>query len=97
MIIFSGATFPPPEALARGLIDEAVAPKALIERAVAAAETLAALSPPAFALTKRQMRQPVAERTAANARSFDDKVVDVWTSQETLNRIRDYVARTLKK
>ena len=96
-IIFSGATFAPPDALARGLIDEIVAPEALLARAVAAAETLAALSPPAFALTKRQMRQPVAERTASNADAVDDAVTDTWTAPETAARIRDYVARTLKK
>jgi enoyl-CoA hydratase len=96
-VIFGGATFAPPEASERGLIDEAVAPDELFERAVAAAETLAALSPPAFALTKRQMRQPVAERTAANARAYDDDVVKVWSAAETVSRIRDYVARTLKK
>jgi enoyl-CoA hydratase len=96
-VIFSGATFAPPEALMRGLVDEAVAPEILIERAIAGAETLAALSPPAFALTKRQMRQPVAERTAANARAYDDEVVKVWSAAETVSRIRDYVARTLKK
>jgi len=96
-IIFSGATFLPTDAKARGLIDESVAPEALMERALAAAETLAALSPSAFALTKRQMRQPVAERTASNARDFGDKVTETWTAQHTLDYVRDYVARTLKK
>jgi enoyl-CoA hydratase len=96
-IIFGGATFPPTDALTRGLIDEIVPADALIDRAVAAAETLAALSPAAFALTKKQMRQPVAERTASNTRAFGDKVVDVWAAQGTLDYIRAYVARTLKK
>jgi enoyl-CoA hydratase/carnithine racemase len=95
--IFSGATFAPGDAKARGLIDEIVTPEALIERAVAAAETLAALSPSAFALTKRQMRQPVAERTANNAGAYDGAVTETWTAPETAARIRDYVARTLKK
>ena len=96
-IIFSGATFPPADALARGLIDEIVPLDALMDRAVAAAETLAALSPDAFAITKRQMRQPVAERTAHNARDFGDAVVGVWSAQDTLDYVRAYVARTLKK
>jgi enoyl-CoA hydratase len=96
-IIFSGKTFTPPDALARGLIDEIVAPDMLMDRAIAAAETLAALSPSAFALTKRQMRQPVAERTASNAQDFGDAVTKTWTAPETANRIRDYVARTLRK
>ncbi|MEA2930189.1 MAG: enoyl-CoA hydratase [Hyphomicrobiales bacterium] len=96
-VIFSGATFAPEDAKARGLIDEIAAPQALIDRAIAAAETLAALSPAAFALTKQQMRQPVAERTARNARDFGNEVTETWTAQGTLDHVRDYVARTLKK
>jgi hypothetical protein len=61
------------------------------------AESVAALSPRAFAVTKSQMRQPVAERTASNARDFDEAVVGVWTAQDTLGYVRDYVAKTLKK
>jgi enoyl-CoA hydratase len=96
-VIFSGATFAPPEAIARGLIDEIVAADALMDRAVAAAKSLAALSPAAFALTKRQMRQPVAERTTNNAAACGDAVTEAWTTPETIARIRDYVTRTLKK
>jgi enoyl-CoA hydratase len=96
-IVFSGATFPPPDAKARGLIDDIVPADALMDHALRAAETLAALSPQAFAVTKSQMRQPVAERTASNARDFDEAVVGVWTAQETLDCVRDYVAKTLKK
>jgi enoyl-CoA hydratase len=96
-LIFSGATFAPGEAAARGLVDEIAPPDTLMDRAVAAAETLAALSPPAFALTKRQMRQPVSERMANNAAACGDQVTETWTAPETVARIRDYVARTLKK
>ena len=60
--IFSGATYTPPEAVARGLVHDIVDPHVLIEHAVAAAKTLAALSPPAFATTKRQTRGPALER-----------------------------------
>ena len=38
--LYSGATFTPDVALARGLIDQVVEPAALLDRAVAAAETL---------------------------------------------------------
>ena len=43
--ILSGATYSPEVALARRLVDEMVEPAALLDRAIAAAETLAALSP----------------------------------------------------
>jgi enoyl-CoA hydratase len=95
--IFGGATFEPPHAVKRGLIDEIVEPEAVMNEAIAAAEKLAALSPPAFALTKRQMRQPVAERTAANERSCGGEVTDLWVAQASHDYIRAYVARTLKK
>src|ERR1700694_4578974 len=63
--IFSGATYPPPQALERGLIHELVEAEGLIDRAIAAAGTLAALPPTAFALTKRQPRQLALERLAS--------------------------------
>jgi enoyl-CoA hydratase/carnithine racemase len=93
--IFSGATYPPPQGVERGLVHEIIEPDALLERAVAAATTLAALSPRAFAQTKRQTRAPALER-------MDDAetaaaVEQIWAAPETLAFIRDYVARTLRK
>ena len=96
-VISGGATVEPDEGLRRGLLDETVAPDALMARAVAAAETLAALSPAAFALTKKQMRQPVAERTANNEGSYGGDIEAIWAAQATHDYIRAYVARTLKK
>jgi enoyl-CoA hydratase len=93
--VLSGATFVPEDALARGLIDEIAEPDALLDRAVAAAERLAALSPAAFAMTKRQLRAGVRERVAQAG--GDAVATDIWTAPETLSHIRDYVARTFKK
>jgi enoyl-CoA hydratase len=93
--IFSGATYAPPEALARGLVHEIVDPPALIERAIAAAKTLAALSPAAFALTKRQIRGSASQ--PPNRADIDAAVTEIWTAPATLDRIRDYVDRTLRK
>ena len=95
--ILSGATFPAEVAVHRGWANEAVEPARLMERAMAAAQELAALSPPAFAQTKQQIRQPVAERYAAGGEATDQAVTDIWCADASLARIRDYVARTLKK
>jgi len=95
--IFSGATYPPTDALVRGLVDELVDPAVLLDRAVAAAQTLAALPPAAFVLTKRQTRQPALERLESVGRAVDVAVEEIWTAPETLERIRDYVAQTFKK
>jgi enoyl-CoA hydratase len=94
--IFSGATFAPDDAVVRGLVDEVVDPEALIKRAVVAAQTLAALSPPAFAVTKRQTRASAIERVA-RADHIDEEIVKLWCADETLARVRDYVSRTFKK
>jgi enoyl-CoA hydratase len=96
--MFSGATFTPDVALTRGLVDElAEGPAALFDRAMAAAEALAALSPAAFAQTKQQIRQPVTDAMERHGRHVATAAEEIWTTPETLDRIRGYVARTLKK
>ena len=92
-----GATYAPADALTRGWVDEVAAPGALIGRAMAAAQALAALSPPAFAQTKAQLRQAVSERYGASGEATDKAVTAIWTAPETLNYVRDYATRTLKK
>jgi enoyl-CoA hydratase len=94
-VLFSAATYPPAQAMERGLIDEIVDPGVLLERALACANALAALPPTAFAVTKRQVRQAVLER--ANLDPSQAEVEKIWTAPETLARIREYVSRTLHK
>ncbi|MGE0038299.1 MAG: enoyl-CoA hydratase/isomerase family protein [Xanthobacteraceae bacterium] len=95
--IFNGATFAPEEAMARGLVDEIVEPEQLQGRALSVAIALAALSPAAFALSKRQTRQPSLDRLERDGSRIDDEVMQIWCAHDTLDRIRDYVTRTLKK
>jgi enoyl-CoA hydratase/carnithine racemase len=95
--ILSGETFAAETASHRGWVNEVVEPALLMERAMAAARALAALSPAAFAQTKTQIRQPVTERLQATGKATDKSVTDIWTAPATLAFIRDYVARTLKK
>jgi enoyl-CoA hydratase len=95
-IVNSGATFAPDVAVDLGLIDEAVLGDALLARAIAAAAKLAAIGP-AFALTKRQIRQAVRERLEKDGPRFDPAVDAIWYAPETAARIRDYVTRTFKK
>jgi enoyl-CoA hydratase len=61
------------------------------------AQELAALSPAAFAHTKAQLRQPVAEHYARSGRATDKAAADIWCAPASLTYIRAYVARTLKK
>ena len=91
------ATYATDAALQRGWVDEVVEPGALMERALAVAQQLAALSPPAFAQTKTQIRQAVTERLNRSGAATDKAVTEIWTAPETIVYIRDYVERTLKK
>jgi enoyl-CoA hydratase len=96
-LVFSGATYEAAAAKERGLIHEIVAPEVLMERACAEAERLAAISPAAFALTKVQSRRPAQDRLQREGTSVDAAVREIWLSPDTLARMREYVARTLKK
>jgi len=95
--ILTGETFPAEVAAHRGWINEAVESPMLMERAMAAANALAALSPAAFTQTKMQIRAPVSERLAHSGAETNKAVTDIWAAPSTLAYIRDYVARTLTK
>ena len=64
----TGATYATDAALQRGWVDEVAEPDELLDDALAVARELAMLSPPAFAQTKSQIRELVAERVAAQRR-----------------------------
>jgi enoyl-CoA hydratase len=93
----SGATYDTDAALKYGWIDEISEPEELLEDAVAVAQELAALSPPAFAQTKTQIRQAATERYRNSGTATDKAVTEIWTAPATLERIGEYVSRTLKK
>ncbi len=96
-VFLTGATYLPEEALPRGLADELVEPGDLMQRAVAAAAHFAAIRADAFAITKLQLRQPVADRCASEAKRFETAVNELWCAPEAFERIRAYVSRTFKK
>ena len=95
--ILSGATFPAEAAAHRGWIHETVEPALLMSRAMVAAQELVSLSPAAFTQTKMQIRQPVTERLQRSGAEIDKAVTEIWAAPATLDYIRDYAARTLKK
>ena len=95
--VFGGATLSPKEAKDMGIVDAAVDPEALLDQAVAQAESLAAIPPEVFALTKRQMRDPLVKQIRENAGEFDAAVDLLWTKPGTLEAIRAYVTRTFKR
>ena len=96
-VVFSGQTFLAEQGIELGLVDEVVEASALMDRALAAAEELAARSPSAFALTKDQMRRSVLEQVQRFGPQFDQAVDAVWLAPDTVGKIGDYVSRTFKK
>ena len=64
---------------------------------IAVAEELATLSPKAFAMTKAQIRGPVAERLAVSGEEIDREAVALWCADDTLARVRAYVTQHLTK
>lgn len=95
-LAYRGLTLTADLALQHGLVDAAVDADRLLDEAVAVAESLAAIPAAAFALTKRQLREPALERMRAGA-VMDAAAEDSWASAETLDAIRGYVARTLNR
>ena len=95
--VLGAATYAPADAMLRGLVHEVVEPSVLMERALAEAAKLAALPPAAFTLTKRQLHQPALERLARDSDEVQATVERIWAAPQTFERIRDYVARTLRK
>jgi len=94
-LVYSGRTVVPDEALRLGLIDEVT--DDLPNRAAAVASQLAALPPDAFTLAKRQLRSRTLRHARHYANEFDAAALDIWSSDTTHARIRDYLARTVKK
>ena len=95
--IYTGETILPEVGAERGWIDEVVAPTDLMDRAMAVAQTLAALPATTFAMTKRQMHLPVIERMELVGDEIDGAVTEIWAAPDATARIQDYVARTFKK
>ena len=96
-IVYTGKTWVADEALAKGLVDEATEPEALVARALEVARQLAAIPPEAFGLTKRQLRRATLERAEALAGATGADVLAAWATPETHDRIRAYLAKTVGK
>jgi enoyl-CoA hydratase len=93
-MVYTGKTVTPDEALRRGMIDEIVDAPALLDRAIAVAADLGQRPREAFRLTKRQLREPFAER-ARNLATADQEALASWSSPKTHEQIRAYLAKTV--
>jgi enoyl-CoA hydratase len=94
-MILTGAIYDAETALARGAVDELVAPEQLIARAAEWGERLARIPAAAFRLTKAQLRAPALERINALREAGDRVVEEAWTSTAVLSTVQRYVEATL--
>ncbi|HUR81899.1 MAG TPA: enoyl-CoA hydratase/isomerase family protein [Thermoanaerobaculia bacterium] len=95
MLMYTGRTVEPEEALRLGIIDE-VAPD-VMARAEAVAARMASLPPDALQLAKRQLRDKTVSRAKHYAHELDKTALELWSSEATHAGIREYLARTVKK
>ena len=70
---------------------------AVLDLACTTAQRLATIPADAFALSKRQIRQPAAERMRTMAEEFDADVLEIWSRPETLDGIRAFLEKTVGK
>jgi enoyl-CoA hydratase len=94
-LIYTGRTVKPDEALRLGIIDEVT--DDLPARAEAVARQFAAVAPEAFRLAKRQLRDKAVSRAKHYAHELDGDARELWAAPETHARIREYLAKTIKK
>jgi enoyl-CoA hydratase len=83
-----GVPFPP---VAMEIMRCATAPQFFAEAIFSGS----ALPPQVYSLSKQQTRQPALERM--NDPELDAEIEQIWNAPETLARIRDFIARTLRK
>jgi enoyl-CoA hydratase len=96
-LIYRGRTVPAQEALAAGLVDEVVAPAALLTRAQELARQLATIPPAVYSLTKQSLRAEALERIDKGGGRHDPAALEVWSAPQTHEYIREYLRRTLGK
>ena len=96
-LISSGETLSADLARERGLVDAAVDPDRLLDQAVAAAAAMARLPAAAFSITKTQLRGPAFARIREGKGGIDREINEYWSASDTLDRVRAYMQRTLKK
>ena len=96
-VVYHGRTYSGADALERGLVDELVDADALLDRAIELATELASVPTEAFRLTKAIVRAPYVGRMKTGCDALEGVIEDVWSSPETMDTIRAYVARIFKQ
>lgn len=94
-MVYRARLYSAAEAVQRGMADELVPPGELLDRAVETATELGAISPGAFALTKRQLLEPMRRHLEHLGASFEQEVRQMWGDETTRAGIRRFVQERL--
>jgi enoyl-CoA hydratase len=97
MLMYTGRTVLPDEALRLGIIDEVVDAAVLSSRAEELARHFAGLPARAFALAKQELRDPSISRAKHYGHEIDAEVQKLWGDPETIDNVRAYLAKTVRK
>ena len=96
-LAYFGRTVTPIEALRMGMVEEVVPENQLLGHAFRTANQLAAIPDKPFKMTKRELRAPYLERFERERARLDAEVLETWSSPQTLEAIKSYAARALRK
>lgn len=96
-LIYLARTVEVADAKAMGLIDEIVPVDKVVARGQEVAQQMAGVTPSAFRLTKRQLREPYLRDAAAIAGASADEIDALWAAPATHEHIRAYLAKTIGK
>ena len=90
---FFGALMPAEEALAIGLVNEAIEPDQLDRRQELAAKRFEAVDPTAFASIKSLLRNETGEAMKRIEEEYRQEMVDIWYSESTEKKLREIKIR----
>jgi Delta3-Delta2-enoyl-CoA isomerase len=96
-IAVSGGLFPPPQALALGLVDELAAPDRVVDRSMEWCQGLLALPTEAMTMTRRLARADLVSPFETDLEPELQSVIAGWWSPETQRTLRALVERLSKK
>jgi enoyl-CoA hydratase len=94
-LVYESALLSAEEAYEIGLVDEVLAPEALLPRAQELGERLAGIRPAVFAMTKRQLTAPLLGRIERLTALHESDAEELWLGEEALASVRRFVETTL--
>ncbi len=94
--LFLGRTYEGADAAAAGLVNEVVPAERVAQRAAEVARDLGSRPAASYRITKQFLRGPAAERIREAERDRTG-LIEAWSSEQTVETLRSYLARTLKK